>query len=178
MKILCSILLAVLLLTAYFLSSVVPLEEPFLTFATAEEAFHYKYDYEILLTIEGNESTQIICNYGQNEGLYGAILSKTTEGWKPEIQLDKKNIAIIFAPNCVIHLQRYKKTEDFYLTITSADGMNELYDNRNTEFQNVTGTLYSGKKVPPGSHYAFVDGIDEDYILTIDGEEFTFPNVK
>ncbi len=177
-KRLCSILLAVLLFVIYILSSIVPIEEPFLTFPTVEKAFHYKYDYEIVLIVEGNESTQVICNFGQNRGYYGAVLPKTEKGWKPEIQWDKKTVGKVFASNAIVLLQRYKTTDDFYLTIQSASGMDELYDNRNTEFQSLTGPSFLGKKAAPGYYYAFIDSVDKNYILTIDGQEIKFDHVK
>lgn len=177
-KRLCSILLAVLLFVIYILFTIVPIEEPFLTFPTVEKAFHYKYDYEIALTVEGNESTQVICNFGQNKGYYGAVLPKTEKGWKPEIQWDKKTVGKIFESNAIVLLQRYKTTDDFYLTIQSASGMDELYDNRNTEFQSLTGPSFLGKKVAPGYYYAYLDGVDGNYVLTIDGQEIKFDYVK
>lgn len=177
-KRLCSVLLAILLFILFILSSLLPIEEPFLTFPTAEEALHYKYDYDIELTVEGNESTQIVCHSSTEKGYYGAVLPKTDKGWKPEIQWDKKIVGQIFAPSCIVMLQRYKQTDDFYLTIQSASGMDELFDNRNTEFQSLTGPSPLEKKVLPGYYYAFIDGIDENYVLTIDGEDYTFPKAK
>ena len=172
-----SVLLAVVWFIVYFCYSAVPLEEPFLTFPTVEEAFHYKSDDEILLIVEGNESTQVVCRF-RSGGCYGAILPKTEKGWKPEIQWNKREIATIFAPSCSFFLQRYKDTDDFYLSIVSAGGMDELFDNRSTEFQSVTDSSFFGKKVAPGYYFAFVDGVDDDYVLTIDGEEYTFPDAK
>lgn len=177
-KRLCSVLLAILLFILFILSSLLPIEEPFLTFSTVEEALHYTYDCDIMLTIEGNESTQIVCNSSTKKGYYDVVLPKTDKGWKPNIPLDTKIAETIFAPNCIIMLQRYKQTNDFYLTIQSASGMDELFDNRNTEFQSLTGPSPLGKKVLPGYYYAFIDDVDENYVLTIDGEDYTFLKAK
>ena len=177
-KVLCSVLLVVLLVIVYLGATFFSLEEPFLIFTTPEEAFHYKYSDEILLVVEGNESTKIVSYSEPERTHYEAILPKSEAGWQPEVQSNKKNIALISAPSGVVHLQRYKDTDDFYVTIQTVIGMDELYDSRNTEFQSVTGPSYLEKRIPPGYYYAFLDGIDENYVLTIDGEEYTFPDAK
>lgn len=178
-KRLCSVLLAILFFVLFLLSSFMPIEEPFLTFPTVEEAFHYEYDCDILLTVEGSESTQVVCDLGHGSGYHSVVLPKTDKGWKPGISLDTKPVETKFTHNgTTILLQRYKQTDDFYLTVVSLVGMDELFDNRNTEFQSITGSSFSGNEIPPGRYYAFLDGVDENYVLTIDGEEYTFPKAK
>lgn len=178
-KRLCSVLLAILLFILFILSSLLPIEEPFLTFPTVEEAFHYKYDCDILLTVEGNKSTQVICDLGHSSGYHSVVLPKTDKGWKPNIPLDTKIVEEKFTPSgAAVMLQHFKQTDDFYLTILSSSGMDELSDNRNTEFQSLTGPSFLGKEIPPGHYYASLDGVDENYVLTIDGEDYTFPKAK
>ncbi|MCH5352846.1 MAG: hypothetical protein J1E06_05200 [Acutalibacter sp.] len=176
-----TILLAVVWFIVYFCYSAVPLEEPFLVFSTPEEAFHYKYsDYEIRLIIEGSESTQIVSHSEQGRASFVAILPKTEKGWKPEIQWDRKIIShqTSFNSGSMIFLQRYKNTNDYYLTVTPLLGIDDLHDNKGTVFQSSKGAYSYGKKFPPGYYCAYFDGMEEDYVLTIDGEEFTFPNAK
>ena len=177
-KVLCSVLLVVLLVIVYLGATLFPLEEPFLTFPTVEEAFHYKYDNTIDLIVEGKESAQIVSYSEQERGYYIAILPKTEEGWRPGVQSDIRTVSRISSPGGVVSLRRYKNTNDFYLTIHSITGFEELYDNKNTEFLSATTPSLLEKRIAPGYYCAYFDGIDDDYVLTIDGEEYTFPNVK
>ena len=180
---LCFILPLLLLVIVYVHISLVPSgeSEPPSVFDTPEEAFHYKYsDYEICLIIEGNESTQIVSYSEQESANFVAILPKTEKGWKPEIQWDRKIISrqTSFNSGSMIFLQRYKNTNDYYLTVTPLLGIDDLHDNKGTVFQSSKGVYSYGKKFPPGYYCAYFDGMEEDYVLTIDGEEFTFPNAK
>ena len=157
-------------------------EESALFFDTPEEAFHYKYPNRIWLILEGNESTLVIPgDMGSSSWYSGAILPKTEEGWNPANWVYRNEVARVFSRNHgEICLLRYKKTNDFYLAIYylgSTPG--ELFDNKGTDFLNSSGNVLSKEPLHRGfKYFAFVDGIDENYVLTIDGEEFTFPNVK
>lgn len=182
-KILWTILLAVVWAVGYFGISILPLEEPLLVFDTPEEAFHFKYDdnYEIELIIEGNESAQVISYDRQRRSYYTVILPKAEKGWNPEIQMYRRNAAQIMSPrHGTILVHRFRNTDDFYLSIIyTGSTPGELFDNRGTEFLDRSGKVYAGENLHFGNvFYAFVDGMDENYVLTVDGEEFTLSKAK
>ena len=179
------ILPLLLLVIVYVRVSLVPSGEsgPPLVFDTPEEAFHYKYpNSRILLILEGNESTLVVPGgMGSSSWYSGTILPKTEEGWNPANRANRKEVARVFSRNHgEICLLRCKNTDDFYLAICylgSTPG--ELFDNKGTDFLNSSGNVLSSEPLHRGfKYFAFVDGIDENYVLTIDGEKYTFPDVK
>ena len=186
--VLCVILPLIFLAMVYMGDSLVQAEaevqaeESALVFDTPEEAFHYKFPNRIWLILEGNESTLVVPgDMGSSSWYPGAILPKTEDGWNPANRVYRNEVARVFSRNHgEIRLLRYKESDDFYLAIYylgSTPG--ELFDNKGTDFLNSSGNVLSNEPLHRGfKYFAFVDGIDENYVLTIDGEEFTFPNVK
>ncbi len=172
-------LLSVLLVTGYILSLVVPLEEAVLTFPSPEEAFHYKSDEEIGAFAEGNESTMVITQEpGINENTV-SILEKTENRWKAPINLLNTKIVEVKLINAATFiLYRYQATNDFYLIVMEpADQTVELSDNRGSQFHCLKRAVPE-HNVSTYTYYAFLDGVDKDYVLTVDGTEVTFPKAE
>lgn len=88
------ILLAVSVVVVYLLSLVIPLEDAVLTFPSIEEAFHYKSEEQIGMTVEGNESAMVVIQSSGNEGNHFFILPKKGNRWQSFMELDKKIVDI------------------------------------------------------------------------------------
>lgn len=161
--------LSIAALGLYFLSLLLPLEHFLLTFPTAEEAFHCKYDKEIKMMVEGEESVLFVVHEpGKNEDDF-IILSETERGWTVPHDLDRRPVSVRILNNGTITLFRYKDTQEYYLYAAVVGKPSDLYDNRGTEFKCIGGEpdpdsnqLYS--------YCAYLRGIDEDYILYTNGK--------
>lgn len=186
----------------------VPIENAFMTFSSAQEAFKYNNKTgEVICEIEGEESTLIrisddTVDYFADEYF---IVPKTDCGWKMGMWYDTNLILDQTFGDMNIHVWQYKDSDDYYISVVT--NKVEIADNRNSEFQY---TVADGEEVkneleefhqitkkidgttdeeyeeqyrqykqaimeeldrPIYTYYAYVEGFDDQYSITVDGRE-------
>lgn len=163
--------IAVISVAVTVLLGFLPFENAFITFDSAEKAYEYyipgKSNIEIV--IEGNESDLVI-DY-KNETETYLIVPKTKEGWKIGIGSNIEDITRKISDNIIIHVFRYKNTDDYFVTIFDVNG-NEINisDDCNTEFHPIKrNNKYTRKSYV--TYYAYIYGLDLEYELNVNGEK-------
>lgn len=170
-----------ILACAVFMDLYFPVENCFVKFKTAEQAFTYYNDGDILNKIEGVKSGIII--YKTDDAIGSEIVPKNGEHWK---------IGSVFSHN-IVHKEIYtlngttynivvhhlNNTDDFYIEI---DGWllkekPSISDNKNSDFwcfdepnSNMTDKTYF--------FFAYIEDVDKDYQLVINGELININVIK
>lgn len=160
----------VVLLGIVFL--LIPREVRTREYASPEEAFRYKNQGEILLVLEGEQSAYLVAEQGGNSYAYDFI-ARDGDVWHPVSGIQTKPI-VITQGSVVIRIYRYRKTDDYYISITDGKGQDvEIEDNRNSYFYTI-GDSYAlaDGTFSMYTYYAYICDLDETYQLTVNGEAF------
>jgi hypothetical protein len=160
----------VVLLGIVFL--LIPREVRTREYASPEEAFRYKNQGEILLVLEGEQSAYVVAEQGGNSYAYDFI-ARVGDVWHPVSGIQTKPI-VITQGSVVIRIYRYRKTDDYYISITDGKGQDvEIEDNRNSYFYTI-GDSYAlaDGTFSMYTYYAYICDLDETYQLTVNGEAF------
>ena len=160
----------VVLLGIVFL--LIPREVRTREYASPEEAFRYKNQGEILLVLEGEQSAYVVAEQGGNSYAYDFI-ARDGDVWHPVSGIQTKPI-VITQGSVVIRIYRYRKTDDYYISITDGKGQDvEIEDNRNSYFYTI-GDSYAlaDETFSMYTYYAYICDLDETYQLTVNGEAF------
>lgn len=163
----------ILVIILWVLSPFVLVENLFYTFKTPEAAFEYwQPDVEkILLVAEGKESAFLVAQEDANTLTIG-IAVRADNGWKLASPFDYSCLQDEYSESGGVEVYQYKDTGDYYVSADSFGGeYYEISDNKNSEFSytsikndtiGYTRHLYLG----------YVPDIDENYVVSINGEEF------
>lgn len=127
---------------------------------------------EILLVLEGEQSAYVVAEQGGNSYAYDFI-ARDGDVWHPVSGIQTKPI-VITQGSVVIRIYRYRKTDDYYISITDGKGQDvEIEDNRNSYFYTI-GDSYAlaDETFSMYTYYAYICDLDETYQLTVNGEAF------
>lgn len=160
-----AVVLMVFLATLF---SLTPVENAFIKFSSPVAAYHYNHSGEIRLIVAGEESDFIVGAKG-DECTY-AIVPKSNGHWKIGMGFDTKRIFQATSDGIVIYVYQYKNSSDHFITAMDTNGGElDITDSHNSEFKCMEESNdILGKEFY--TYYAYVDGFDDDYCITIDGQ--------
>lgn len=152
------------------LSSLLPVENLFITFSSPQTVFNYSVMGDINTVVEGEKSALILYT---NEGARSrSIIPKSKTGWKIKIYSTNEETfskTWLDSDEKIYRMSVYwcKHTNDYYIIISKlfTDDPVNIVDNRNSLFQKSKSSIDSSI-----TYYAYVNDIDQNYKLTVDGK--------
>lgn len=150
-----------------------PFENIFATFPTAESAFNYVYSGNVTSVINGVDSDLVISVKNDSRTL--CAVPKDTDGWKIGLVSDLKPVYKKISNGIIVHVYRYKKLNDYYVTIVDTKGGElVIQDNYNSIFQ---CTVEEDIDAPETfyRYYACIHDFNSDYIITVNDVIFSVP---
>lgn len=149
-----------------------PFENIFITFPTVESAFNYVYSGNVTSVINGIDSDLVISVKNDSRTL--CAVPKDTNGWKIGLASGLKPIYKKISSGIIVHVYRYKKSNDYYVTIIDTKGGESvIQDNRNSIFR--CSVEDSDVSEPFYRYYACVHDFNSDYIITVNDTIFPVP---
>lgn len=153
----------------FVISTLIPIENAFVTFPTAQSAYCYNHFGEIELIIDGPKTSFVIGK--QHDSDIIAIIPKTKDGWKIGMGTDIKRAAQIFSDGISVEVYQYKGTDDYYISVLDTQGgLSDLTDNQNTAFQYTIKTDTALNRTFY-TYFAYIESFDDQYTLTVNGKE-------
>lgn len=152
------------------ISALIPQEIGTQAYSSPEEAFRYKNQGEILLVLEGEQSAYVVAKHNENSYSYDFI-ARDDDVWHPVARIST-NPTVITQGSIVVCIYQYDETSDYYISITDGKGQEiEIADNRHSHFCKI-GDSYevSDRTFSMYTYYAYIDGLDAAYQLTVNGE--------
>jgi WD40 repeat protein len=162
------------LISVAFISGL-PFENLFVTFPTLDAACAYASRLEVETVLEGKDSAMVWFIENSTSKTMSSF-QKVESGYKLGTLLSYSHpVAKIVSASpgsSVVNIYQTKGTGDYFIEIWDAtfpESIKELSDNRNSIFQ-------CAKSAPESlsMYYAYVYGINDDYVLTIDGNEYDY----
>ncbi len=152
------------------MSSLMPVENLFITFSSPQNVFNYSIMGNMGTVIEGKDSALILYSYRGSESY--SVIPKAKNGWKIGTYLSYEEVFAKTWQNGdekihMIRVYECKHTNDYYVVIHNFFSKNpiNISDNRNSLFQKNKSSID-----PSTTYYSYVYNIGQDYELTIDGE--------
>ena len=149
----------------------IPFENYFIEFETIDELYKYKYSTNIpedAIILYGKDSVKLIIN--DEETFYFA---KDENGYK--LSSNDSCATILYhkiVNDCSIRVFRFKKTNDYYISIVNLSGdYKKISDSEQTKFNSVVYNM-SGKDYY--YNHGYVYDLNDDYYIEIDGEKVYF----
>lgn len=157
-----------------FLVSLVPFENIFVTFSSAESAFRYANTEQVEFVVEGIKTDLVVARKEENAALLVAV-PKTDKGWKLGIGSGLKLTEQKRQNGITVGIYRYKNSNEYYISIedildTDGDPL-QISDNRNTNFSYFTNEVAT-LNTTFYTYYACVQNINDKYELTVNGTKF------
>lgn len=150
------------------ISAFLPIENAFLNFSSPKSAYSYNHSGSVKLIVDGKKTDFIVGTAGDTDIF--AIVPKADTGWKMGMELDIKQMAHTISDGITIHVYQYKNTNDYYITVLNTNGgSSDISDNRNSKFEHLE-KVNSALNKTFYTYYAFIDGFDEQYLLTVNGK--------
>ncbi len=148
------------------LSSLLPVENLFISFPSVESVFDYTDSGDIKTVVEGEESALVI--YENEDSFSSIVLPKTDDGYKIGTFFSHSTLSKTTTLNAMITVDQASGTQDYYVEVspTKNNFPVEVSDNRDSVFEiyisenETTTNLY---------HYVYVKDLDESYQIIIDG---------
>lgn len=156
----------------YVVLSYIPFENSFITFDSVKSAIEYynPKNSNIELVVPGEDCDFVVIK-GDNITRIYSIIPKTSDGWKVGTGKDVEIVSQRFIKGFSVHVYRYKKTNNYFVTIlNSAGGELVLNDTYNSEFQVIEryneqlGESYF-------TYYAHVIDFDKGYHVDVETED-------
>lgn len=142
------------------LSCLLPVENAFISFPTPGKAFNYYQNKKADIVVEGKNSAFV---QSSSDGEIG-IMPRSSDGWKIGTFCDIKDFPVKVDDKVIVELFRYKNTDDYYIFVSNHMNKNyKIADNRNTQFKCFDKS--------PNEYFAYINKIDNQYRLIVDGEE-------
>ncbi|MBR6801153.1 MAG: hypothetical protein IKM61_05345 [Eubacteriaceae bacterium] len=138
----------------------VPFENLFMTFDSAEDAFEYKKREEVVLVVNGSVSDLVVGEDPKTGDYVYCAFSKSPDGWRLGMGTDLKKVHNSVSEDAVVEVFRYKDTQDHYIILHDIKGnIGNLSDAYGNEFY----------KLGEMSHFGYVDGFSDEYEICADG---------
>lgn len=159
------------------ISMLVPIEDLFLNFKSAEDVFSYVNSGKIERVIEGNDSCLILYRNEKKEETYMAFYPKTSNGYRIGIEfLDRENIPVFDQEtHNMFNIVHMLGTEDYYIYmggfVPQADV--DISDSENSEFIKCFEEAFEINRIQYYNYIAiaFVNHLEDGYYITIDGQK-------
>ena len=149
----------------------VPFENWVYSFKSAEDVYKYYYfsEEKAELVIEGEQSDFVVGR--KNEVSTFLIVPKTADGWKIGISLNDKRIVEKFFNGITVHINQYKNTNDYFITVFDINGGElNISDDYNTKFFSLEdNSEFLGKTFV--TYYAHISDFNPQYSVTVNGEK-------
>ena len=160
------VLFFISILTLWTVSGLLPVENVFITFSSPQKAYKYVNSEEVQLVVQG-EDTAFVVGKESSRNYVCLIVPKSDSGWKIGRGLDTKLVEQKIVDGIVVYVYQYRKTDDYYVTISNVRGNEvDISDNNNSLFY----VLEEGDDYY--TYYAYVNELDEKYMLTVNGNAF------
>lgn len=150
------------------LSALVPVENIFISFSSAQDAFTYCQTGEIDEIVEGKESTMVLFSNGNSNSM--CIFPKTKNGWKIGTFFSYETIFSMVVDKKIVDVYRTKGTDDCYVLIYDyfSSELGNISDSKHSKF------LHNIKKINnldqlQIKYFTYVGHLDENYTLFING---------
>ena len=149
-------------------SAFIPVEDTFVTFSSAEKAYHYNHSGSVMLEVSGKKTSFLVGKRG-NAYEY-AIIPKVEHGWKLGLGADIEQVGQIASDGVFIQVYKHKKSEECFIVVQG--GMADISDMQNSEF------LYLEEKNRAlnnsfYTYYAYIGNLNDEYALTVNGVRIT-----
>lgn len=154
-------------------SDLVPVENLFVKFPTAESVYKYVSMGNARYTADGDKTAFVMgSNMMNKKSNEWYIVSKDDESYKINVGNDKLSISMI--DGCSISLITDKKTKDSYAIITSNDiGQLRLNDNHNSNFKKTSFSPIFGYE-----YIVYLGVLDDDYRITINENTYKMDDLN
>ncbi len=162
-------------IAAVIISSLIPVENAFMTFSSPEDACKYVYfdSNKIELTVDGNESSLAVLRRGNTYNYI--IVPKSDDGWKLDSGMatglnSKTRLVNVIRPSdeYTVEILRYADTSEYYIGVTGHySSISAISDSLGSDFYHLVSD--SGAY---HTYYAYINGYGEDYELTLNGEAY------
>lgn len=152
-------------------SAFIPVEDTFVTFSSAEKAYHYNHSGSVMLEVSGKKTSFLVGKRG-NAYEY-AIIPKVEHGWKLGLGADIEQVGQIASDGVFIQVYKHKKSEECFIVVQAVQGgMADISDMQNSEF------LYLEEKNRAlnnsfYTYYAYIGNLNDEYALTVNGVRIT-----
>lgn len=165
----------VLALIVGMLTTVYPIEDAIISFSSPKDVFKYTMRGTVEHIIDGQSSSMV---FGRRSGekIQYHVIPKSNGKWKIGSITDLKvyHMQIPF-PWLSITVERFKNTDDYYITVLDTSSVEKTITDRN-------GTAYykGYQDIESGSclYHAYVYCFDMDYYILVDGEKIQIEPMK
>ena len=146
-----------------------PVEKLFLRFDSPNEAYEYTESADILLTVDGNESTLVI---GESKNSINHLIVPKSENdsWKIGIITDIKRVQSNLYENASINIYRYNNSQDYYIELIALhEGDIDISDSLGTDFyqlERVVGVNSDTYIIC----YGYINSLPDFYNVVMNGE--------
>lgn len=156
------------------ISALIPIENAFVTFTSPQSAYNYNNTGSVKLVVNGAKTDFVVGAKGDTD-VY-IIVPKSDSGWKLGMGLDTKRIAQTISDGVSVYVYRYKNSDDYYITVLdTSGGPLEITDTHNSEFQ-YSDKFNSTLNKTYYTYYTYINGYDEQYVLTVNGKAIKIQN--
>lgn len=156
------------------ISSLIPMENAFVTFSSPQSAYNYNHSGNVKLIVHGN-NTDFVVGANGDADVY-TIVPKSDGGWKIGMGLDTKRIVHTISDGISIYVYQYKSSDDYYITVLDTNGgPSEVADNHNSIFQCLDKSNSTMNK-SFYTYFTYINGYDNQYALTINGKTIKIQN--
>lgn len=168
-------LILLVLLFSYYALMALPVERLFLNFNTPEDAFHYEYFNQNSIHTVLTEKGAIIL-YGEDvSSVSYTYIDKTNDKWRINSPCISPTVKFKQIQQIGINYFKLPDSEKQFVVVSEGNLMQnntviDVKDNLGTEFTNYYGK-YKNADVYTVFYYAIVDFTQNDYQLSINGQE-------
>lgn len=167
------IIISIVITSLCTLSGLIPIENCFITFETASQAYNYTNYEKVKLVVDGKFSSLVIGEKSEGNYVY-SIFPKYEHGYKLDKKMNKKIKDQIYDKSVTITLYEYKNKDiiEYYISILYTNGtIVKIIDSSNSNYIKLDNSFENY------SHYfANISNINEDYWVEINDKKYTFSN--
>ena len=149
----------------------IPLENAFISFESAEQAYRYVIadDLDIDTIVEGEISDLVVGRNGSSSTYL--IIPKDKTGWKLGLGIDTKTKAQRIVNDIIIRVYQYKNSQDYFITVMNANGGPlDIEDANHSIFKTQTweNTVLDQTFV---TYYASVPNLSPQFWIAVNGQK-------
>ena len=157
-----------IVLCLFVVLNFVPFENCFVTFNTVDSSLKYSNMHSSSTNVEGNHSTLTL--FDTNHSNKVLIVPKKDDGWKIGRGIDTNRIDVHTQKSYSINLFYHREMKDYYIVVYDAqNNILTIEDNKGTLFEKIAQSENAGNSI---QYAAFIDGFDNSYSITINGERY------
>lgn len=140
-------------------------------FSSPEEAFRWKNQGEIILTLEGEDSAFVAARDGAS-GYQVDCVARNGDGWSPSGGLSVER-TVNASETAMVMIYHLKDSRDYYISVTVNSGDAVVADNCSSIFYPAAQETVETENGTVGLYhwYAWVCDMDDSYRLMVDGTD-------